>query len=150
MGEGAKDFAKFSSNYLDVRNDPLYPFGFGLSYTTFDYSDIRLEGRRAAVTVTNTGQREGDEVVQLYIHDVVASISRPVKELKGFERIHLKPGESREVVFDITDDLLKFYRPALRDGIFDMNRMEHVLEPGDFEIMIGPDSRQVKKLKMKY
>ena len=150
VGEGAKDFAKFSSNYLDVRNDPLYPFGFGLSYTTFHYSDIRLEGRRAAVTVTNTGQREGDEVVQLYIHDVVASISRPVKELKGFERIHLKPGESREVVFDITDDLLKFYRPALVDGIFDMNRMEHVLEPGDFEIMIGPDSRQVKKLKMKY
>ena len=129
-------FAKFSSNYLDVRNDPLYPFGYGLSYTTFNYSDISLNGRTASVTVTNTGDYEADEIVQLYIHDVVASISRPVKELKGFQRIHLKKGESQEVKFEITDDLLKFYNA----------RLDYVLEPGDFEVMIGPDS-SLKNLK---
>ena len=136
VGEGRPDFSKFGSNYYDVRNDPLYPFGYGLSYTTFSYSDVRLNGRTAAVTVTNTGDYDADEVVQLYIHDLVASISRPVRELKGFQRIHLKKGESREVTFEITDDLLKFY---------DYN-LNHVLEPGDFEIMIGPDSN-LKNLK---
>jgi beta-glucosidase len=134
--EGAESFVKFASNYLDVRNDPLYPFGYGLSYTTFSYSDISLNGRTASVTVTNTGDYDGDEIVQLYIHDVVASISRPVKELKGFQRIHLKKGESQEVKFEITDDLLKFYNA----------RLDYVLEPGDFEVMIGPDSR-LKNLK---
>ena len=88
------------------------------------------------MTVTNTGDYDGDEIVQLYIHDVVASITRPVKELKGFQRIHLKKGESKEVTFEITDDLLKFYNSSL----------EYVLEPGDFEIMIGPDS-SLKHLK---
>ena len=136
IGEGAPSFSKFSSNYLDVRNDPLYPFGYGLSYTTFEYGDIRLNGRTASVTVTNTGHYDTDEIVQLYIHDVFASISRPVKELKGFQRIHLKAGESREVKFEITDDLLKFYNYHL----------DYVLEPGDFEIMIGPDS-SLKHLK---
>ena len=136
VGEGRTDFSKFGSNYFDVRNDPLYPFGFGLSYTTFSYSDISLNGRKASVTVTNTGDYDADEIVQLYIHDVVASITRPVKELKGFERIHLKKGESRVVTFDITDDLLKFYN----------HNLEYVLEPGDFEIMIGPDS-SLKHLK---
>ncbi len=136
VGEGRTDFSKFGSNYFDVRNDPLYPFGFGLSYTTFSYSDISLNGRKASVTVTNTGDYDADEIVQLYIHDVVASITRPVKELKGFERIHLKKGESRIVTFDITDDLLKFYN----------HNLEYVLEPGDFEIMIGPDS-SLKHLK---
>ena len=136
IGEGASSFSKFSSNYLDVRNDPLYPFGYGLSYTTFEYGDIRLNGRTASVTVTNTGHYDADEIVQLYIHDVFASISRPVKELKGFQRIHLKAGESREVKFEITDDLLKFYNYHL----------DYVLEPGDFEIMIGPDS-SLKHLK---
>ena len=130
VGEGRSDFSKFGSNYYDVRNDPLYPFGYGLSYTTFTYSDVRLNGRTATVTVTNTGDYDADEVVQLYIHDLVASISRPVRELKGFQRIHLKKGESREISFEITDDLLKFYDYQLN----------HVLEPGDFEIMIGPDS----------
>ena len=129
-GEGAEKFSKFLSNYLDVRNDALYPFGYGLSYTHFEYSDIRLNGRTASVTVTNAGNYDADEIVQLYIHDVVASISRPTKELKGFQRIHLKKGESREVKFEITDDLLKFYNYNL----------ENVLEPGDFESMIGPDS----------
>lgn len=136
IGEGAKAFKKFFSNYLDVRNDPLYPFGYGLSYTTFSYSDIRLIGRTASVTVTNTGNYDGDEIVQLYIHDQVASITRPVKELKGFQRIHLKKGESREVKFEITDDLLKFYN----------HNLDYVLEPGDFDIMIGPDS-SLKHLK---
>ena len=135
-GEDAQAFSKFSSNYLDVRNDPLFPFGFGLSYTSFIYSDIRLDGRTASITVTNTGNYDADEIVQLYIHDVVASITRPVKELKGFQRIHLKKGESREVKFEITDDLLKFYRYDL----------QYVLEPGNFEIMIGPDS-SLKHLK---
>ena len=136
VGEDLSTFSKFGSNYFDVRNDPLFPFGFGLSYTTFDYSDIRLNGRKASVTVTNTGDYDGVEIVQLYIHDVVASITRPVKELKGFQRIPLKKGESREVTFEITDDLLKFYNSSL----------DYVLEPGDFEIMIGPDS-SLKHLK---
>ena len=136
VGEDRNEFQKFGSNYFDVRNDPLYPFGYGLSYTTFAYSDVTLNGRTAQVTVTNTGNYDADEIVQLYIHDVVASITRPVKELKGFERIHLKKGESKVVKFEITDDLLKFYN----------SQLEYVLEPGDFEIMIGPDS-SLKHLK---
>ena len=136
VGEDRQSFSKFGSNYFDVRNDPLYPFGYGMSYTTFDYSDVSLNGRTASVVVTNTGNYDADEVVELYIHDVVASITRPVKELKGFERIHLKKGESKVVKFEITDDLLKFYD---RD-------LNYVLEPGDFEIMIGPDS-SLKHLK---
>ena len=136
VGEDRQSFSKFGSNYFDVRNDPLYPFGYGMSYTTFDYSDVSLNGRTASVVVTNMGNYDADEVVELYIHDVVASITRPVKELKGFERIHLKKGESKVVKFEITDDLLKFYD---RD-------LNYVLEPGDFEIMIGPDS-SLKHLK---
>ena len=144
--EGAKRYYKFRNNYLDVRNDPLYPFGYGLSYTTFEYGEPRLSaatmerngGVKATVTVKNTGDRDADEVVQLYIRDRVASISRPVKELKGFQRIHLKAGESREVTFDITPDMLKFYNSELR----------HVLEPGDFSIMTGPDSRRLKTAKL--
>ena len=144
VGEGAERFSKFQSNYLDVRNDPLYPFGYGLSYTTFAYGDLRLNAKEmtqdgqltATIRVTNTGTRDADEVVQLYIHDVVASISRPVKELKGFERIHLKAGESKDVTFTITPELLKFY---------DYN-LDYVLEPGEFEVMVGPSS-QLKDLK---
>ena len=112
-----KWFEKFRSNYLDVSNDPLYPFGYGLSYTTFQYSDITLSSKQlnadgkltASVTVTNTGNYDADEIVQLYIRDLVGSITRPVKELKGFERIHLKKGESKQVTFTITPELLKFY-----------------------------------------
>ena len=136
VGEGRQGFSKFGSNYIDVRNDALYPFGYGLSYTTFDYSDVTLDGRTASVTVTNTGNYDGDEIVQLYIHDKVASITRPVKELKGFERIHLRKGESKVVKFEITDELLKFYN----------RHLDYVLEPGDFEIMIGPNS-SLKHLK---
>ena len=139
-----KWFSKYTSNYLDVPNDPLFPFGYGLSYTTFEYSPMTLSSSTlsqggnitASVTVTNTGSRAGAEVVQLYIRDMVGSIARPVQELKGFERINLKPGESRTVTFNINAELLKFYNKDL----------EHVCEPGDFEVMIGTDSRNVQRL----
>lgn len=138
-------FEKFRSNYLDVSNEPLYPFGYGLSYTTFDYSDIHLSSTEmsadgeltATVTVTNTGSRDGAEVVQLYIRDLVGSVTRPVKELKGFEKIFLKAGESRKVSFSITPELLKFYNYDL----------QFVCEPGDFDVMIGGNSRDVKKAR---
>ena len=139
-----KWFSKYTSNYLDVPNDPLFPFGYGLSYTTFEYSPMTLSSDTmtrggsitATVTVTNTGSRAGDEVVQFYIRDMVGSIARPVQELKGFERISLQPGESRTVTFNINADMLKFYNKDL----------ELVCEPGDFEAMIGTDSRQVQRL----
>ncbi|WP_207424905.1 beta-glucosidase BglX [Desertivirga brevis] len=138
-----KWFEKFRSNYLDVSNDPLYPFGFGLSYTTFNYGDIKLDkssfkpGEKitASISVSNTGSREGQEVVQLYIRDLVGSVTRPVKELKGFQKIHLKAGESRTVQFDITEEDLKFYNSDLN----------FVAEPGDFKLFIGTNSRDVKE-----
>ena len=136
VAEGIDHYVKYASNYLDVRNDPLYPFGYGLSYTTFEYGDVSINNDVASVVVTNTGNCDGDEIVQFYIHDLFASVSRPVKELKGFRRIHLKQGESAEVSFPITRDLLSFYDA---DGRL-------VFEPGDFEIMIGPNSRDVKKV----
>ena len=136
-------FQKFRSNYLDVDNEPLYPFGYGLSYTTFSYSDITLDKSSmningeimATVTVTNTGKYDGSEVVQLYIRDLIGSVTRPVKELKGFEKIFLKVGESKQVFFKLTADMLKFYNYNL----------DFVCEPGDFEVMIGGDSRDVNK-----
>ncbi len=139
-----KWFTKFTTNYLDVPNDPLFPFGYGLSYTNFDYSALTLSSNSmttsgditATVTVTNTGNCEGTEVVQLYIRDLVGSIARPVQELKGFERITLKPGESRTVSFKINADLLKFYDKDLN----------YVCEPGDFEVMVGPNCRDVQRL----
>ena len=140
-------FQKFRSNYIDIDNEPLYPFGFGLSYTTFSYSDVALDKTSmtdkgeltATVTVTNTGKRDGAEVVQLYIRDLVGSVTRPVKELKGFEKIFLKAGESKKVSFKITPELLKFYNYNL----------DFVCEPGDFEVMIGRSSRDVKKAAFK-
>lgn len=137
-----KWFEKFRSNYLDVDNDALYPFGYGLSYTTFRFSDITLNRSSigmdnelvASVTVTNTGDRAGSEVVQLYIRDLVGSVTRPVKELKGFEKIYLQPNESRTVRFTIAPEMLKFYNADLK----------FVAETGDFDVMIGPDSRNVK------
>ena len=137
-----KWFEKFRSNYLDVDNEPLYPFGYGLSYTNFQYSDITLSAPTmgqdgsvtAMVTVTNTGKYDGAEVVQLYIRDLVGSITRPVKELKGFDKIFLKAGESKTVSFKITPELLRFYD-------YELN---YVAEPGDFDIMIGGNSQSVK------
>lgn len=142
-----KWFQKFRSNYLDVSNDPLYPFGYGLSYTTFSYSDIKLSdtsfkaGQKitASVTVTNAGNKDGKEVVQLYIRDLVASSTRPVKELKGFQKIALKAGEAKTVSFDITVNDLKYYNYDLR----------YVAEPGDFKVFIGGNSRDVKEANFK-
>ena len=137
-----KWFEKFRSNYLDVTNEPLYPFGFGLSYTTYAYSDISLSQSSmdmqgmitASVDVSNTGLLPGGEVVQLYIRDLVGSTTRPVKELKGFERIYLQPGQTRTVTFKIAPEMLKFYDYDL----------QYVIEPGDFQVMIGSNSRDVK------
>ncbi len=137
-------FEKFRSCYIDSPNAPLYPFGYGLSYTTFEYSDFALSANemtadgsiKATVKVTNTGKYDADEIVQLYIRDLVGSSARPVKELKGFKRISLKAGESAVVEFDITVDLLKYYNFEL----------EHVAEPGEFVAMVGPNSENVSSL----
>ena len=139
---------KFTSKYLDSPNEPLYPFGYGLSYTTFDYSDIRLsktllkgnEKLTASVTLTNTGKLAGEEVVQLYIQDPVASVSRPVKELKNFKKVLLQPGEKKEISIDITTDDLMFYNGDLK----------YDWEPGDFNIYIGTNSRDVKSAKINW
>ena len=141
LGEG-KWFEKFKSEYLDVSNEPVYPFGYGLSYTRFSYSDISLsasslhagQSLKASVTVTNTGNVDGKEVVQLYIRDLVASVTRPVKELKGFQKISLKAGESKTISFKITTADLKFYNYDLK----------YDWEPGTFQVMIGGNSRDVK------
>ena len=141
-------FQKFRSNYLDVSNDPVYPFGYGLSYTHFTYSDLSLsktslkgdQQLTATVTVTNDGQLEGKEVVQLYIRDLVGSITRPVSELKGFQKLDLKAGESRQVSFTITTKDLKFYNADLK----------YDWESGDFIIMVGGNSRDVKRAKVNW
>lgn len=138
-------FTKFQTNYLDVDNEPLYPFGYGLSYTTFAYgkptlSSTTLNGNggelKLSVNVTNTGNYDADEIVQMYVRDLVGSVSRPVKELKGFERVNLKRGETKTVTFTITPEDLKFYNQAL----------EYKNEPGEFEVMVGPNSRDLQKL----
>lgn len=136
-------YRKFVSTYIDVVNGPLYYFGYGLSYTTFRYSDVKLSADRmaqdgsvtACVTVTNTGSREGKETVQLYIHDVYSTSTRPVKELRGFRKISLKPGESQTVEFRLTADDLKYYD----------HELNYVCEPGDYEIMVGPNSNELSK-----
>ena len=139
---------KYSTKYLDVPNTPLYPFGYGLSYTTFDYGEIKLSSATirpgqtltTTLTVTNTGKVDGTETVQLYLRDVVGSISRPVKELKGFQKVSLKAGESKTVNFQITVDDLKFYNADLK----------YVAEPGDFKLFIGSNSRDVKENNFTY
>jgi beta-glucosidase len=141
-------FQKFRSNYLDVSNDPVYPFGYGLSYGHFAYSDLKLSSAslkggqklEASVTVTNDGTRDGKEVVQLYIRDLVGSITRPVKELKGFQKVELKAGESKTISFTITPEDLKFYN----------NDLTYDWESGDFLIMIGGNSRDVKSAKINW
>lgn len=138
-------FEKFRSNYLDVANTPLYPFGYGLSYTTFEYGPLTLSSDQmtaegsitASVSVTNTGARDGAEVVQLYIRDLVGSTTRPVQELKGFEKITLKAGETKKVTFRIDEEMLRFYNHAL----------EFASEAGEFDVMVGGSSNQVQHAK---
>jgi beta-glucosidase len=139
---------KFTSKYLDISNDPVYPFGYGLSYTAFEYSDIRLsktqlkgeEKLTASITLTNTGKVAGEEVVQLYIQQPAASVSRPVKELKNFKKVMLQPGEKKDINIDITTNDLKFYNSDLK----------YDWEPGDFIIYIGTNSRDVKSAKVNW
>lgn len=135
-------FNRYASNYLDESSEPLYPFGYGLSYTDFVYGDLQLSSETlpkngnltASVTVTNKGNHDGYETVQLYLRDIYAEVARPVKELKGFDRIFLKKGESREVKFVLTEDDLKFYNSGL----------QYIYEPGEFDVMIGTNSRDVQ------
>lgn len=134
---------KYKSQYTDVSNTPLYPFGFGLSYTTFEYSNLKIssdkikfdEKLKVSVDVKNTGNYDGQEVVQLYIRDLVGSVTRPVKELKGFEKITLKKGEAKTVSFEISSEDLKFYNID----------MKNVAEAGSFEVFVGENSDTDRK-----
>ncbi len=144
-GRPAKNDSDFNyvSAYIDELNSPQYPFGFGLSYTRFEYGEIQLlkksmsakENLQVKITVKNTGNYAGEEVVQLYIRDMVGSVVRPVKELKSFQKIWLKAGESKELSFTIKPDDLKFYN----------NEVKWINEPGDFKLFIGGNSRDVKE-----
>ncbi|MWB95032.1 beta-glucosidase BglX [Flavobacterium sp. GA093] len=137
-------FEKFRSNYIDERNEPLFPFGYGLSYTTFDYSNIKISSDKmnfsgklnVTVEVANTGNFDGKETVQLYIRDLVGSVTRPVRELKGFQKINLKKGEKQTVTFEITVEDLKFYNSDL----------QFVAEPGLFDVFVGGNSNADKKV----
>jgi len=136
-------FAKFKSNYLDISNDPVYPFGYGLSYTTFSYSPLKLnkaqyiagEPINISVTITNTGNYDGEETAQLYIQDVAASVTQPVKELKKFQKVFINKGESKELTFTLNVDDLKFYNSDL----------QWIYEPGVFKVFVGGNSRDVKE-----
>ncbi|MBO3097780.1 beta-glucosidase BglX [Gelidibacter pelagius] len=136
-------FEKFRSNYLDVQNEPLFPFGYGLSYTTFDYSNLKLSANQIAmdgtidvsVEVKNSGNYDGKEVVQLYIRDLVGSVTRPVKELKGFEKVEIKKGETKTVTFKLTVEDLKFYN----------SNLDFVAEPGQFHVFVGTNSDTTMK-----
>ncbi len=147
-GRPASPGNKFSSKYIDSPNEPLYPFGYGLSYTTFEYDDISLsksdlkgeELLTVTIPVKNSGKFKGEEVVQMYISDPVATVSRAVKELKGFQKIMLAPGESKDVKFTVSTELLKFYN----------SNLEYNWEPGQFEVQIGGNSRDVKKAKVNW
>jgi beta-glucosidase len=137
-----KGSGKFKSYYMDITNDPLYPFGYGLSYTSFDYSDLKLsktklkgdETLTATVTITNTGKYAGEETVQLYISDPVASVTRAVKDLKGFKKVFLQPGEKKDIYFAVTPKQLKFYNSDLK----------YDWEPGEFIIQVGTSSANTK------
>lgn len=143
-----KWFQKFRSNYLDVSNEPLYPFGYGLSYTKFEYGELKMSNTQAkgdqsvtaSIMLKNSGKYDGSEVVQLYIRDLVGSVTRPVKELKGFQKIALKAGESKTVTFTITPEELKFYNADLK----------YDWEPGEFVMMVGGNSRDVKSVKVNW
>jgi len=142
-GRPADPNNRFTSKYLDVPNEPLYPFGFGLSYTEFEYGEIHLEDTRMhmsdtlhlSIPVKNTGAYDGHEVVQLYVRDLVGSLTRPVKELKGFQKVFLSAGEQRTLHFTLTADDLKFIGKEL----------EYITEPGDFKVFVGPDSERLRE-----
>ncbi|MFT5714086.1 MAG: beta-glucosidase [Flavobacterium sp.] len=137
-------FEKFKSNYIDERNEPLFAFGYGLSYTTFNYSNLKISSNKmnfnntiqVSVEVTNSGDYDGKEVVQMYIRDLVGSVTRPIKELKGFQKIDIKKGETQMVTFDITIETLKFYNSEL----------QFAAEPGIFEVFVGSNSDTVNKI----
>lgn len=147
LAEG-KWFQKFRSNYLDVSNDPVYPFGYGIGYSAFKYNDLQLSSAtlkgnqtlKASIMLTNSGKYNGAEVVQLYIRDLMGSVTRPVKELKGFQKVWLKAGETKTVTFNITTEDLKFYNSNLK----------YDWEPGEFEVMIGGNSRDVNGKKINW
>src|SRR5690606_6821522 len=130
---------KYTSKYLDMPNTPLFPFGYGLSYTTFAYSDLKVnrtefnagQGVSVSIKVTNTGKRSGTETVQLYIRDLVGSVTRPLRELKGFQQVALAAGESRTLTFALDQDAFSFYRADMTFGP----------EAGDFDIFVGGDSQ---------
>jgi len=129
-------------DYNNLTGQPLFPFGYGMSYTTFAYSDLQIEKNKIAATdstvirckITNTGKLGGDEVVQLYLRDEMASVVRPVTELKGFQRIHLNAGETKEVSFAVNPEMLL---------MLDIN-LKKVVEPGDFRMMIGTSSKDIR------
>ncbi|WP_237708916.1 beta-glucosidase BglX [Gillisia marina] len=145
LGNSEGKFEKFRSNYIDERNEPLFPFGYGLSYTNFKYDNLKLSPEQleengtleVSVTIQNTGNYDGKEVVQLYIRDLVGSITRPVKQLKGFQKIQLKKGETKTVSFKLTAEDLKFYNYDL----------DFVAEPGEFEVFVGTNSEETLKSK---
>jgi len=129
--------------YMYFEGSPLYPFGHGLSYTTFQYSNLKLSSKRmpasgtmtVQVDVKNTGKRAGDEVAQLYVHAVAPSVKRPIKELRGFERVSLKPGEKKTVVFTVPADKLAFW---------DVNKHDFAVEPGKVDILVGSSSADIR------
>ncbi|MBA4145589.1 MAG: beta-1,3-glucosyltransferase, partial [Cytophaga sp.] len=129
-------------DYNNLSGQPLFPFGYGLSYTSFAYGVSTLDRKEIAAneatvlrcTLTNTGSRDGEEVVQLYIRDVLATVARPVLELKGFQRVALKAGESKEVIFNITPELLRMLN----------GQLQWVTEPGKFELLVGASSRDIR------
>jgi beta-glucosidase len=137
---------KYTSKYLDVPNTPLYPFGYGLSYTQFMYSPVEIssneftmtDGVTISVNVKNTGARAGEEVVQLYVRDLVGSVTRPVKELKGFQKIFLEAGASKKVEFRLTSDDLRFYNAQMRFRA----------EPGDFDVFVGGNSDVTESVRI--
>jgi beta-glucosidase len=144
LGNKEGKFEKFKSNYIDERNEPLFPFGYGLSYTTFNYSNLKIstdkmnfnDSIQVSVDVTNSGNYDGKEVVQMYIRDLVGSVTRPIKELKGFQKIDLKKGETQTVTFDIAIETLKFYNSEL----------QFAAEPGAFEVFVGTNSDTINKI----
>lgn len=145
LGNSEGKFEKFKSNYIDERNEPLYSFGYGLSYTKFDYSNLKLSSNQLtksgsitiSVDVKNSGNYDGKEIVQLYTRDLVGSITRPIKELKGFQKVEIKKGETKTVTFTLTEEDLKFYNQNL----------DFVAESGKFEVFVGANSDTKNKIE---